>query len=244
MVLDSFRRRRAPRLAPLATLALAAVWLPTSAFGAPPVSPGSPVSPAPPVPPCPEVAASLYAPCATCHGDTAAGNAALASPALAGLPEAQLVRHLRQFASGKRGAHPADANGAQMAAMAKTLPDDAARQAVACHVSRLPALTAATAPPLQLQGGRAAEGAKRFGFCAGCHGADGRGSVAVGSPGLVFQSDTYLLRQMQAFQAGWRGHDVHDEPGTQMANAADWVRDEQALRDLLAYIGTLRTPGT
>ncbi|MEY4376463.1 MAG: hypothetical protein RJB26_1013 [Pseudomonadota bacterium] len=182
----------------------------------------------------------LYAPCAACHGESGAGNVALASPALAGLTEGQVLRQLRQFASGARGAHPADSNGAQMAAMAKTLPDDTARKAVACHVSRLPALVSATAPPLQLPGGRATEGARHFGFCAGCHGADGRGSVAVGAPSLLFQSDAYLLRQLQAFQAGWRGHDVNDEPGTQMANAASWVQDDQARRDLLAYLGTLR----
>jgi cytochrome c oxidase subunit 2 len=208
---------------------LAAVWLPASALGAPP--------------PCPDAGVALYESCAACHGDNGAGMVELASPALAGMSEAQLLRQLRLFASLRRGAHPADVRGAQMAAMAKTLPDDAARQAVACHVSRFPALSAATAPPLQLRGGRVAVGAKRFGFCAGCHGADGRGSVAVGSPGLVFQSDAYLLRQMKAFQAGWRGHDVNDEPGTQMANAADWVPDEQTLLDLLAYIGSLRTAG-
>lgn len=213
----------------LLALVFASAWLPASALGA--------------SPPCPEVAVALYEPCAACHGDNGAGMVELASPALAGMSEAQLLRQLRLFASLRRGAHPADVRGAQMAAMAKTLPDDAARQAVACHVSRFPALSAATAPRLQLQGGSAAAGAKRFGFCAGCHGADGRGSVAVGSPGLVFQSDAYLLRQMKAFQAGWRGHDVNDEPGTQMANAADWVPDEQTLLDLLAYIGSLRTAG-
>ena len=193
-----------------------------------------------PSPPCPEVAAALYAPCAACHGNAGAGKNELSSPAIAGLSEAHLVRQLRHFVTGQRGAHPADTNGAQMAAMAKTLSDDAAIKAVACHVARLPPLNADSAPPLQLSGGRAAEGAKTFGFCAGCHGADARGSVAVGAPGLVFQSDAYLLRQLQAFQQGWRGHDVNDEPGTQMVNAAEWVRDEQARRDVLAYLATLR----
>jgi len=196
---------------------------------------------APPSAPCPEAGAALYAPCAACHGSEGAGNNELSSPAIAGLSEVQLVRQLRHFALGLRGAHPADTQGTQMAAMAKTLPDDIAIKAVACHVSRLPLLNAASAPPLQLVGGRAAEGAKTFGFCAGCHGADGRGSVAVGAPGLVFQSDAYLLRQLQAFQQGWRGHDVNDEPGIQMVNAAEWVRDDQARRDVLAYLATLRT---
>jgi cytochrome c oxidase subunit 2 len=194
----------------------------------------------PPPAPCPEEGAALYAPCAACHGNDGAGKNELSSPALAGLTEAQLLRQLRHFATGQRGAHPADTSGAQMAAMAKTLPDDTAIKAVACHVARLPQLNADSAPPLQLSGGRAAEGAKTFGFCAGCHGADARGSVAVGAPGLVFQSDAYLLRQLQAFQQGWRGHDVNDEPGTQMVNAAEWVRDEQARRDVLAYLATLR----
>jgi len=194
----------------------------------------------PPPAPCPEDGAALYAPCVACHGNDGGGKNELSSPALAGLTEAQLVRQLRHFATGQRGAHPADTNGAQMAAMAKTLPADTAVKAVACHVARLPQLNADSAPPLQLSGGRAAEGAKTFGFCAACHGTDGRGSVAVGAPGLVFQSDAYLLRQLQAFQQGWRGTDVNDEPGTQMVNAAEWVRDEQARRDVLAYLATLR----
>lgn len=212
-------------------LLVAATWQ-ASALAAAPVPP----------PPCPATAPALYESCAACHGDDGAGKPELSSPALAGLSEAQLLRQLRLFAMGSRGAHPQDTLGAQMAAMAKTLPEDAARKAVACHVSRLPLLTASTAPPLQLSGGRPGEGAKPFAFCAGCHGADGRGSVAVGAPALVFQSDAYLLRQLQAFAAGWRGHDVNDEPGTQMANAAAWVPDDQTRRDLLAYLGTLRAP--
>ena len=194
-----------------------------------------------PSPPCPEVAAALYAPCAACHGNAGAGKNELSSPAIAGLSEAQLVRQLRHFVTGQRGAHPADTNGSQMAAMAKTLSDDAALKAVACHVARLPALTASNALPLQVSGGQANAGAKLFAFCAGCHGADGRGSIAVGAPGLVFQSDAYLWRQLQAFEQGWRGHEVNDEPGIQMANAAAWVREEQARRDVLAYLATLRT---
>lgn len=59
--------------------------------------------------------------CGACHGTRAEGNASLATPRLAGLDAAYLRRQFLHFAEGRRGAHPKDTYGRQMALMSKTL---------------------------------------------------------------------------------------------------------------------------
>ena len=71
---------------------------------------------------------ALYATCAACHGDKGQGNQALAAPKLTGKQDWYLLRHLQAFRDGVRGADPRDTTGAQMAAMAKTVPDDRSMQ--------------------------------------------------------------------------------------------------------------------
>ncbi len=68
----------------------------------------------------------LYVTCAACHGDQAQGNRELNAPKLTGKQDWYLLRHLEAFRDGVRGADPRDVAGAQMAAMAKTVPDDQA----------------------------------------------------------------------------------------------------------------------
>ena len=58
--------------------------------------------------------ASLYAPCAACHGGRGEGNPALAAPALALQAPWYNARQLRRFIAGVRGAHPDDASGVSM----------------------------------------------------------------------------------------------------------------------------------
>jgi cytochrome c553 len=62
--------------------------------------------------------------CGACHGGRAEGNTLLAAPRLAGLDAAYLVRQLKNFREGVRGAHPQDKYGRQMAQMASMLVAD------------------------------------------------------------------------------------------------------------------------
>lgn len=75
---------------------------------------------------------ALYATCASCHGDTGAGNPDLGAPRIAGVDDWYLAEELRKFRSGVRGTNPKDREGRLMRPMARALPDeDAIRNVVA-----------------------------------------------------------------------------------------------------------------
>ena len=78
-----------------------------------------------------------YALCATCHGPRGAGMPEMQAPRIAGQADWYLYRQLQKFKSGMRGAHPGDAMGAQMAAMAQTLEDTTAMKDVVAYVRTL-----------------------------------------------------------------------------------------------------------
>ena len=61
--------------------------------------------------------------CGACHGTNAVGNDALGAPNLLGLSGDYLKRQYLHFAEGRRGAHPDDRYGQQMARLSKALKD-------------------------------------------------------------------------------------------------------------------------
>lgn len=83
------------------------------------------------------VGEGLYAVCAACHGPDAKGNQDLGSPPIAGQSDWYLYAQLQKFKSGMRGAHPDDATGQQMAAMAQTLEDTTAMKNVLAYIRTL-----------------------------------------------------------------------------------------------------------
>ena len=80
---------------------------------------------------------SLYITCTSCHGPQGRGNQGLNSPAIHTLPSWYLLRQLRHFKAGIRGAHPKDPYGAQMKAMAMTLADAQAMKDVVAYILSL-----------------------------------------------------------------------------------------------------------
>lgn len=75
--------------------------------------------------------------CAACHGNNAQGNQALNAPGLTSLNSQYLIQQLEFFSQDIRGAHASDKYGKQMAMMAKTLPNAAARENVIAYISTL-----------------------------------------------------------------------------------------------------------
>ena len=65
-----------------------------------------------------------FALCSTCHGRAAEGREANKAPRLSHQHAWYLEKQLRNFRGGVRGAHAADIEGQQMAAIAQTLSDD------------------------------------------------------------------------------------------------------------------------
>lgn len=75
--------------------------------------------------------------CGGCHGPKAEGNAALNSPALAGIDDWYLVQQFELFRSGARGSHADDKYGAQMKAMTRALPNEQAVRDVVTYIHTL-----------------------------------------------------------------------------------------------------------
>ena len=76
-------------------------------------------------------------------------------------------------------------------------------------------------------------------YCVECHGPDGKGIEALHSPNLTLQQDWYLLRQLQLFKDGLRGTNPKDIWGMTMRPMTMTLADEQAMKDVIAYITTL-----
>jgi len=78
-----------------------------------------------------------YAACVSCHGPNAEGNKDLNAPKISGIQDWYIVRQLKHFKNGIRGANPKDTYGMQMRPMSMTLPDEEAIKNVAAYISTL-----------------------------------------------------------------------------------------------------------
>jgi cytochrome c oxidase subunit 2 len=177
----------------------------------------------------------LYAVCGACHGAQAEGNPALNAPKLSGQGDWYLKRQLTYFKNGARGTHDKDVFGKMMAPMVATLADDAAIDNVVAYIKTLP-----DNPAPHSMNKHTAHGQQLYATCEACHGADGRGIQATNAPRLAGMSDWYLVTQLKNFKQGIRGAHPKDMYGPQMASMAAMLADDQATRDLVAYINTFR----
>jgi len=80
---------------------------------------------------------ALFQTCAACHGTKAEGNAALHAPSLINQSDWYLVTQLERYRAGLRGYAPHDSEGAQMRAIAATLPDSTAVADVISYINTL-----------------------------------------------------------------------------------------------------------
>ena len=81
--------------------------------------------------------ATLYAPCATCHGATGEGNQSLGVPALAGQNDWYLAAQIQNYRDARRGTHSGDIRGAVMRPLVAMLDDDAAIADLVAYVNSL-----------------------------------------------------------------------------------------------------------
>jgi cytochrome c553 len=184
-----------------------------------------------------ERGADLYRLCAVCHGESAAGNEAVGAPAIAGMPQWYLEGQLTQFRDGKRGTHFDDIMGMRMRPMALTLMREGDVEAVAAYITAMPAAN----PAPSLTGGDVVNGKAIYTtICIACHGPDGAGNQAMmGAAPLYRSSDWYLFRQVENFRTGVRGARPGDQGGALMRPMMLQLADEQAIKDVVAYITTL-----
>ncbi len=171
--------------------------------------------------------------CQTCHGIDGVGNYGVQAPRLAGMEDWYLERQLKLFRSKLRGSHPEDIEGVAMQPMALKLSDESIADIVDWVASWEYIPT-----PVTLDGD-AARGESLYAVCATCHGSQGEGNESTGGPQLAGQNDWYLLTQLKNFKAGYRGSEAADTFGNQMRMMAQSLQDEQAMKDVVAYINTL-----
>jgi len=179
--------------------------------------------------------AELFETCQPCHGSEGRGNPDIAAPAIAGLPQWYIEAQLQSFQAGWRGKHADDLAGLRMRPMAMTLNRDGDIASVAQYVASLEA----PFPPSTLHGNAGAGAGQYEQVCLACHGPDGRGNELLRSPPIVQLHDWYLVEELQNFRAGARGAHPDDTWGATMrANAL--AMTDQAMRDVIAYVQTLR----
>lgn len=177
----------------------------------------------------------LFGLCASCHGEDGRGNAKVGAPSIAGVSEWYILAQLEKFKSDGRGKHPNDDFGNRMRKIAAMLRGDDAK-IIAAYVSKLPA----TLPPSTL-GGDVEKGKALFMVCQACHGQNGEGNEALNAPSLKMANDWYLVRQLGNFKGGMRGNDASKDPiGARMPPMAAGLPDEQAMKDVIAYVQSLK----
>src|SRR5690606_12161484 len=98
-------------------------------------------------------------------------------------------------------------------------------------------LAAAGAPAA----GDADRGKALYAVCSTCHGPNGEGMREMNAPALAGREEWYLVRQLENFKSGARGKDPRDIYGLQMAPMAQLLADKQAIEDVAAFLGGLKS---
>lgn len=161
---------------------------------------------------------------------------AVQAPAIAGLSTRYVAEQLRNFRVGHRGLDPNDLAGMRMRPMAVGLSGEADIQAVAHYVSFFLKRRHHSAQTVE---GSAVRGLQIYSTCASCHGFLGEGNEMVKAPALAGADDWYLEAQLLNFRRGARGSAPDDELGAQMRPYAEALTDEQAVKDVVAYIQSM-----
>jgi cytochrome c553 len=177
----------------------------------------------------------LFATCAACHGAAGTGNRELGAPGIAGLKAAYVELQLQKFRTGVRGTQFNDMEGMRMRPMALSLRDDDDVKTIAAYVTSLPVPPRASTISGDVQAGQAL-----YATCIPCHGADGSGNEALQAPRLAGMDGWYLAAELRKYKEGIRGVNPKDSQGMLMIPMARTLADEDAIRNVVAYMETLK----
>jgi cytochrome c oxidase subunit II len=176
-----------------------------------------------------------YKLCAGCHGFKGEGNALVNAPALAGQQGWYLARQIQNFRTGIRGSAATDVHGSKMATMSQGIRSDEQVADLVAYIGTLP-----VASPASTVSGDPENGRQQFAPCAACHGNNAEGNPTLNAPALATVDDWYQLAQLQAFRDGTRGAHPDDVYGQQMRPMAGVLAGDKAMRDVVAYIASLK----
>ena len=177
----------------------------------------------------------VFQTCVPCHNADGSGNPAIGAPNIAGMKAWYVERELDKFRAGVRGLQFNDVEGLRMGPMALSLASEDDVKAVSHYVETLPPLP----HPSSLHGDPKA-GATLYATCGACHGENGAGNQDLGAPRIAGVDDWYLATELRKFKSGVRGTNPKDREGRLMRPMARTLADEDAVRNVVAYVGTLK----
>ena len=108
-------------------------------------------------------------------------------------------------------------------------------KSVAAFIEKMPAVVSKST----ITGGDPVKGKTYFATCTACHGADAAGNKALNAPSLRNAEAWYMFNHLTKFKTGIRGTNPKDATGAQMRPMAMTLPDDQAMKDVIAYIMTL-----
>jgi cytochrome c oxidase subunit 2 len=177
----------------------------------------------------------VFETCVPCHNSDGSGNPVVGAPNIAGMKGWYVERELDKFRSGARGMHFSDVEGMRMRPMALSLTSEDDVKAVAHYVEVMPPVQHASSLPGDPKAGEAL-----YATCSSCHGDTGAGNQDLGGPRIAGVDDWYLATELRKFRSGVRGTNPKDREGRLMRPMARGLADEDAIRNVVAYVGTLK----
>ncbi|MCH2205528.1 MAG: ThuA domain-containing protein [Lentisphaerales bacterium] len=172
--------------------------------------------------------------CIVCHGEDFAGHAAERAPSMSQLSDWYMQAQMQKFKQGIRGGDVADADGYAM----NTLMQNYSIQQMADLSAYI--RTKSTKQPEATLGGDAEKGKALYISCVPCHQTNGFGNKDLKAPSLAGLPDYYIFKQLQNFKSELRGSGSGDKTGKMMQISAKMLQDDQALKDVAAYISSLK----
>ncbi|HWF13809.1 MAG TPA: c-type cytochrome [Candidatus Acidoferrales bacterium] len=177
----------------------------------------------------------VFQTCVPCHSTDGSGNATVGAPNIAGMKEWYVEEELDKFRGGVRGMQFTDMEGMRMRPMALSLASEDDVKSVAHYVESMPPVRHAATLPGDPKAGEAI-----FATCAACHGDNGAGNEDLKAPPLAGVDDWYLATELRKFRSGARGTSPKDSGGRLMRPMARGLANEDAIRNVVAYVGTLK----
>jgi cytochrome c553 len=177
----------------------------------------------------------VFETCVPCHNADGSGNATIGAPNIAGMKEWYVQEELDKFRGGFRGMQFSDMEGMRMRPMALSLTSEDDVKAVAHYVESMTPVRHPASLPGDPKAGEAL-----FATCAACHGDNGAGNQDLKAPRIAGLDDWYLATELRKFRSGLRGTSPKDPEGRLMRPMARGLADEDAIRNVVAYIGTLK----
>ena len=176
-----------------------------------------------------------YKVCVACHGADGAGRKVTNAPRIAGQQSWYLTRQLNNFKNGIRGSHVKDITGLQMRPMAMSLISDQDVEDVVVYIGTLKGRVVQSGIAGDAQAGKSS-----YAVCVTCHGANGEGKEALNAPKIAGLPDWYVIRQLNNFKNGIRGVHAKDIYGQQMRPMAMTLANDEAVRNVTAYLASLK----